>query len=88
LTDDEDIMELRASVIINEGNFDDWKVFYDSYQIIRHRHVTEETVKKVKSNEALVEFKITDLEGLKELSSSQFVQDGENRLGVQVTIVQ
>jgi hypothetical protein len=50
--------------------------------------VTEELVKKVKSNEALVEFKIIDLEGLKELSSSQFVQDGENRLGVQVTIVQ
>jgi len=81
-------MELRASVKINEGNFDDWKVFYDSYQIVRHRYVSEESVKKITSNEAFVEFKVTDLDGLTELSASQFVQDGENRLGVQVTIVE
>ena len=81
-------MELRASVKINEGNFDDWKVFYDSYQIVRHRYVSEESVKKVTSNEAFVEFNVTDLDGLTELSASQFVQDGENRLGVQVTIVE
>lgn len=81
-------MELRASVKINEGNFDDWKVFYDSYQIVRHRYVSEESVKKITPHEALVEFKVTDLDGLTELSASQFVQDGENRLGVQVTIVE
>lgn len=81
-------MELRASVKINEGNFDDWKVFYDSYQIVRHRFVSEESVKKITSNEAFVEFNVTDLDGLTELSASQFVQDGENRLGVQVTIVE
>ena len=81
-------MELRASVKINEGNFDDWKLFYDSYQIIRHRYVSQESVKKITSNEAFVEFKVTDLDGLTELSASQFVQDGENRLGVQVTIVE
>ena len=81
-------MELRASVKINEGNFDDWKVFYDSYQIVRHRYVSEESVKKITSNEAFVEFNVTDLDGLRELSASQFVQDGENRLGVQVTIVE
>jgi len=81
-------MELKASVKINEGNFDEWKVFYDSYQIVRHRYVTEESVNKVASNEAFVEFKVTDLDGLTELSASQFVQDGENRLGVQVTIVE
>ena len=81
-------MELRASVKINKGNFDDWKVFYDSYQIVRHRYVSEESVKKITSNEAFVEFNVTDLDGLTELSASQFVQDGENRLGVQVTIVE
>jgi hypothetical protein len=81
-------MELRASVKINEGNFDEWKVFYDSYQIVRHRYVSEESVKKITSNEAFVEFNVTDLDGLTELSASQFVQDGENRLGVQVTIVE
>ena len=81
-------MELKASVKINEGNFDDWKVFYDSYQIVRHRYVSDESVKKITSNEAFVEFKVTDLDGLTELSASQFVQDGENRLGVQVTIVE
>ena len=81
-------MELRASVKINEGNFDDWKVFYDSYQIVRHRYVSEESVKKITSHEAFVEFKVIDLDGLTELSASQFVQDGENRLGVQVTIVE
>ena len=81
-------MELRASVKINEGNFDDWKVFYDSYRIVRHRYVSDESVKKITSNEAFVEFKVTDLDGLTELSASQFVQDGENRLGVQVTIVE
>lgn len=81
-------MELRASVKINEGNFDDWKIFYDSYQIVRHRYVSEESVKKITSNEAFVEFNVTDLDGLTKLSASQFVQDGENRLGVQVTIVE
>ena len=81
-------MELKASVKINAGNFDDWKVFYDSYQIVRHRYVSDESVKKITSNEAFVEFKVTDLDGLTELSASQFVQDGENRLGVQVTIVE
>ena len=81
-------MELKASVKINEGNFDDWKVFYDSYQIVRHRYVSDESVKKITSNEAFVEFKVTDLDGLTELAASQFVQDGENRLGVQVTIVE
>ena len=81
-------MELKASVKINEGNFDEWKVFYDSYQIVRHRYVSDESVKKITSNEAFVEFKVTDLDGLTELSASQFVQDGENRLGVQVTIVE
>jgi hypothetical protein len=81
-------MELRASVKINEGNFDDWKLFYDSYQIVRHRYVSEESVKKITSNEAFVEFNVTDLDGLTELSASQFVQDGENRLGVQVTIIE
>ena len=81
-------MELRASVKINEGNFDEWKVFYDSYQIVRHRYVSEESVKKITSNEAFVEFNVTDLDGLTELSASQFVQDGESRLGVQVTIVE
>ena len=81
-------MELRASVKINEGNFDDWKIFYDSYQIVRHQYVSEESVKKITSNEAFVEFNVTDLDGLTELSASQFVQDGENRLGVQVTIVE
>ena len=81
-------MELRASVKINEGNFDDWKIFYDSYQIVRHRYVSDESVKKITSNEAFVEFNVTDLDGLTELSASQFVQDGENRLGVQVTNVE
>ena len=81
-------MELKASVKINEGNFDDWKVFYDSYQIVRHRYVSDESVNKITSNEAFVEFKVTDLDGLTELSASQFVQDGENRLGVQVTIIE
>jgi hypothetical protein len=81
-------MELRASVKINEGNFDEWKVFYDSYQIVRHRYVSEESVKKITSNEAFVKFNVTDLDGLTALSASQFVQDGENRLGVQVSIVE
>lgn len=81
-------MELRASVKINEGNFDEWKVFYDSYQIVRHRYVSEESIKKISSNEAFVEFNVIDLDGLTELSASQLVQDGENRLGVQVTIVE
>lgn len=81
-------MKLQASVRINEGSFEDWKIFYDSYQVVRNRYVAEETVEKVAPNEALVEFKVTDLAGLTELSASQFVQDGENRMGVQVTIVQ
>ena len=80
-------MELRASVQIKNGHYNDWKIFYDSYQEIRHRYVTNETVEMISTKEAEVCFVVTDFEGLTNLSKSQFVQDGEKRLGIEVTFI-
>jgi len=43
---------------------------------------------RVSDNEASVMFEVRDLSGLTSLSKSQFVLDGEARLGIEVTIVQ
>ena len=47
-----------------------------------------EVITKISSSEATVSFKVLDIEGLTSLSSSQFLLDGEERLGVTVELVE
>jgi hypothetical protein len=79
-------MDVAAAVSISDGNFDEWFDFFKSYEALRHEFVADEVITKVSDTEALVVFKIKDINGLTELSSSQFLLDGEARLGITVEL--
>jgi hypothetical protein len=81
-------MQINARVHIKNGSYDDWQLFYDSYKVVRNKYIADEKVLRVSDNEASVMFEVRDLSGLTSLSKSQFVLDGEARLGIEVTIVQ
>jgi hypothetical protein len=79
-------MDVVAAVGISNGNFDEWFDFFKSYEALRHEFVADEVITKVSDTEALVVFTIKDINGLTELSSSQFLLDGEARLGITVEL--
>ena len=79
-------MDVAAAVSISDGNFDEWFDFFKSYEALRHEFVADEVITKVSDTEALVVFTIKDIDGLTELSSSQFLLDGEARLGITVEL--
>jgi hypothetical protein len=66
-------MDVVAAVDISDGNFDEWFDFFKSYEPRRHEFVADEVT-------------IKDIDGLTELSSSQFLLDGEARLGITVEL--
>ena len=79
-------MDVVAAVDISNGNFDEWFDFFNSYKDLRHEFVGDEIITKVSDSKALVAFKIKDIDGLTELSASQFLLDGEARLGITVEL--
>ncbi len=79
-------MDVVAAVDISNGNFDEWFDFFNSYKDLRHEFVADEIITKVSDSKALVAFKIKDIDGLTELSASQFLLDGEARLGITVEL--
>ena len=81
-------MEVVATVKISKSDFDEWLLFFQSYEHLRKKFVTNEVITKISDSEATVSFKVLDIEGLTTLSSSQFLLDGEERLGVGVELVE
>jgi hypothetical protein len=81
-------MDIIATVRILKSDFDEWFLFFESYEHLRKKFVTNEVITKISSSEATVSFKVLDIEGLTSLSSSQFLLDGEERLGVTVELVE
>ena len=79
-------MNVVAAVNISNGNFDEWFDFFNSYKDLRHKFVADEIITKVSESKALVAFTIKDIDGLTELSASQFLLDGEARLGITVEL--
>ena len=79
-------MDVVAAVDILDGNFDEWFDFFKSYEALRHEFVADEVITKVSDTKASVAFTIKDIDGLTELSSSQFLLDGEARLGITVKL--
>ena len=79
-------MNVIAAVDISDGNFDQWFEFFKSYKALRHEFVVDEVITKVSESKARVAFTIKDIDGLTELSSSQFLLDGEARLGITVEL--
>lgn len=81
-------MHVVATVNISKGNFDEWVLFFKSYEDLRHKFVENEVITQISQSEASVSFTIVDMDGLTELSSSQFLLDGEARLGVTVELAE
>ena len=79
-------MNVVAAVDISNGNFDEWFDFFNSYKDLRHEFVADEIITKVSDSKASVAFTINDINGLTELSASQFLLDGELRLGITVEL--
>ena len=79
-------MDVVAAVNISNGTFDEWFDFFNSYEGLRHKFVADEIITKVSDSKALVAFTIKDINGLTELSASQFLLDGELRLGITVEL--
>ena len=79
-------MDVVAAVDISNGTFDEWFDFFNSYKDLRHEFVSGEIITKVSDTKALVAFTIKDINGLTELSASQFLLDGELRLGITVEL--
>ena len=81
-------MDVVATVNIAKGNFDEWVLFFKSYEDLRHKFVENEVISQISQSKASVSFAIIDMDGLTELSSSKFLLDGEARLGVTVELAQ
>ena len=79
-------MDVIATVNISNGDFGDWLEFFKSYEILRHKFVENEIITQISSSKAEVSFTIVDVDGLTDLSSSQLLRDGEDRLGISVEI--
>jgi hypothetical protein len=81
-------MDVIATVNISNGDFGDWLEFFKSYEILRHKYVENEIITQISSSQAVVSFTIVDFDGLTDLSGSQLLRDGEDRLGISVEIKQ
>ena len=74
-------MDVIATVNISNGDFGDWLEFFKSYETLRHKYVENEIITQISSSQAVVSF-----DGLTDLSGSQLLRDGEDRLGISVEI--
>ena len=79
-------MEVSAEVTIENGTFDEWVEFFNSYKEERKSFVVNETIKKISDNSALISFEILDLEGLTKLSSRSDIVEIEQKLKVTTSI--
>ena len=79
-------MDVIATVNISNGDFGDWLEFFKSYETLRHKYEKNEIITQISSSQAVVSFTIVDFDGLTDLSGSQLLRDGEDRLGISVEI--
>ena len=79
-------MKVMAKVTISGCVYEEWKVFYDSYQADRARFIKDETVLQQGDPAAEVVFEIIDLEGLKDLSQRGDILDFETKNSIVVEI--
>lgn len=79
-------MKISAEVTIENGTFDEWFEFFESYKEERHNFIANEVIKKISDQSALVSFEILDLEGLTNLSSRSDIVEMEQTLKVTTSI--
>ena len=75
-------MQLKAHIKIQNGTFEEWLAFFQSYSVQRSKYVKDEVVVKIGEGEAQVSFEVTDIDGLTRLSSLDFIRMREQELGV------
>ena len=75
-------MLLKARINIQNGTFEEWLVFFQSYSDQRSKYVKDEVVVKIGEHEAQVSFEVTDIDGLTELSAADDIRLREQELGV------
>jgi hypothetical protein len=80
-------MQIKAKIVIEHATYDQWRVFYDSYEPERANFVSNEIVEKLSDNEAIVSFTILDLDGLTALTAKPAIRHQEEKLGVATTIL-
>ena len=75
-------MLLKARINIQNGTFEEWLAFFQSYSEQRSKYVKDEVVVKIGEDEAQVSFEVTDIDGLTELSAADDIRLREQELGV------
>ena len=75
-------MQLKARINIQNGTFEEWLVFFQSYSAQRSKYVKDEVIVKIGEDEAQVSFEVTDIDGLTELSAADEIILREQELGV------
>lgn len=80
-------MLVRAKIVIKHATYDQWKAFYDSYEVERTKFVSDEVIQKTSDHEATVSFNILDLDALTALTARPEIRLEEEKLGVVTTIL-
>ena len=80
-------MLLKARINIQNGTFEEWLTFFQSYSGQRSNYVKDELVVKIGDDEAQVSFEVTDIDGLTELSAADDIRSREQELGVITTFI-
>jgi len=75
-------MLLKARINIQNGTFEEWLAFFESYSDQRSKYVKDEVVVKIGEDEAQVSFEVTDIDGLTQLSAADDIRLREQELGV------
>jgi len=75
-------MLLKARINIQNGTFEEWLAFFESYSDQRSKYVKDEVVVKIGEDEAQVPFEVTDIDGLTKLSAADDIRLREQELGV------
>lgn len=75
-------MQLKARIKMQNGTFEEWLTFFQSYSALRSEYVKDEVVVKIGENEAQVSFVVTDIDGLTELSAADEIRLREQELGI------
>ena len=75
-------MLLKARINIQNGTFEEWLAFFQSYSDQRSKYVKDEVVVKIGEDEAQVSFEVTDIDGLTQLSAADDIRLREQELGV------
>jgi len=80
-------MQVRAKIVIEHATYDQWRDFYESYEVERSKFVSDEVIQKTSEHEAIVSFNVLDLDALTALTARPEIRREEENLGIVTTIL-